>query len=99
MRADYRMSRPSAKSLRGSAMQVSSLLAGWTCSVLSFLGTGLPVGMPPDKEEPIMAYVAPDECVLYVTWTAAATPSAGSANQTEQLMAEPEVQAFAAAVK
>jgi hypothetical protein len=68
--------------------------------LMFFGGTGvLPLGAPPEKENPVMAYVAPDDCVLYATWAGMATPDPASTNQTEQLLAEPEVQQFAAAVE
>ena len=43
-------------------MQAVHLLGGWGCMLLSFFGTGLPLGTPPEREDSIMAYVAPDEC-------------------------------------
>jgi len=55
-------------------------------------GMGLPVGIPPAPEDPTMARVAPEECIFYTTWSAMAEPDANSENQTEQLLAEPEVQ-------
>jgi len=45
-------------------MQAVSLLAGFGCTLMTFLGTGLALGTPPEKEEPILSFVAPDECVL-----------------------------------
>ncbi len=67
--------------------------------VLMFLGGfGLPLGVPPQAENPAMQYVAPEQCLLYSTWAGMAKPDSTSANQTEQLFAEPEVQAFAASL-
>lgn len=67
--------------------------------VLMFLGGfGLPLGVPPQAENPAMQYVAPEQCLMYSTWAGMAQPDANSANQTEQLFAEPEVQAFAASL-
>lgn len=57
-----------------------------------FGGFGLPLGIPPAAEDPLMFQVAPDECLFYTTWAGMATPDASSTNQTEQLLAEPEVQ-------
>ena len=54
-------------------------------------GFGLPLGVPPAPEDPMMARVAPEECIFYTTWSAMAEPDASSENQTEQLLAEPEV--------
>ena len=55
-------------------------------------GIGLPLGVPPQPEKPLMARVAPEECLFYTTWSAMAEPDPTSNNQTEQLLAEPEVQ-------
>lgn len=63
--------------------------------LLMFLGGfGLPLGVPPEPENPAMAHVAPEKCVLYASWAAMAAADAKSANQTEQLLAEPEVKRF-----
>jgi hypothetical protein len=62
-------------------------------------GFGLPLGVPPQAEDPAMAHVAPSECVLYASWSAMAKPDAKSANSTEQLLAEPELQQFAQALE
>src|SRR4029450_13493061 len=69
-----------------------SFVAGLTWMFVGFLG--LPLGVPPEKEEALMAYAAPEDCVLYATWSAMATPNAASGNQTEQLLAESEVKKF-----
>lgn len=58
-------------------------------------GFGLPLGVPPEPENPAMAYVAPEKCVLYASWAAMAAADPKSTNQTEQLLAEPEVKQFA----
>jgi hypothetical protein len=79
-------------------MSVFALASYLTAVLLSFLGMAIPVGMPPESEDAIMAYVAPNDCVFYATWSAAAKPSLSSANQTEKLLAEPEIQAFASAL-
>jgi hypothetical protein len=69
--------------------------------VLSWVmgGAGIPLGMPPLPEDPIMAQIAPEECLLYMTSAGVATPDPKSANQTEQLLAEPEVQAMVADIE
>ena len=54
-------------------------------------GMALPLGVPPLPEDPVMARVAPDECLFYMTWSATAEPDAASSNRTEQLLAEPEI--------
>ena len=55
-------------------------------------GAGLPLGLPPLPEDPLLARVAPAECLVYTSWSGTATPSEKSKNQTEQLLAEPEIQ-------
>src|SRR4029079_4048074 len=78
----------------GVGMSAFALIAPLGALLVSFLG--LPIATPPAKEDPLMARVAPADCVAYASWAARAEPSARSNNQTEQLLAEPEVQAFAA---
>ncbi len=55
-------------------------------------GVGLPLGIPPAPEDPAMARVAPRECLFYATWSGLSVPDPQSRNQTEQLLAEKEVQ-------
>jgi hypothetical protein len=55
-------------------------------------GMGLPLGIPPMPEDAYLAQAAPEECLFYVTWAGMAAPDAKSKNQTELLLAEPEVQ-------
>jgi len=63
--------------------------------VFSLLGGfGLPLGVPPAEEDPLMYKVAPGECLFYTTWAGMASPDPDSSSQTEQLLAEPEVQHF-----
>jgi len=62
-------------------------------------GAGLPMGIPPAPEDPVMSQAAPDECLFYTTWAGVAEPDATSGNQTEQLLAEPEVQNLIAEVE
>jgi hypothetical protein len=80
-------------------MQAMSFFGGTELAVLLmfFGGAGLPLGVPPEKENPVMAHVAPDDCLLYASWAGMATPDPASGNQTEQLFAEAEVRQFAAA--
>jgi hypothetical protein len=61
-------------------------------------GMGLPFGIPPGPEDPVIARVAPEKCLLYVNWAGTAAPNPNSPSQAEQLLAEPEVQVFFAAV-
>jgi hypothetical protein len=55
-------------------------------------GVGMPIGIPPAAEDPAMARAAPKECLFYLTWSGMAAPDPHSSNQTEQLLAEQEVQ-------
>ncbi len=61
--------------------------------VMMFSGfLGIPVGVPPGPEDELLARVAPGECLYYTTWAGMAEPDPNSTNQTEQLLAEPEIQ-------
>ena len=55
-------------------------------------GMGIPLGIPPAAEDPVMARIAPRECLFYLTWSGMSIPDPQSRNQTEQLLAEKEVQ-------
>ena len=55
-------------------------------------GFVLPLGLPPGPEDPVVANVAPQECLFYLGWASMAKPDPKSPNQLEQLFAEPEVQ-------
>ena len=61
-------------------------------------GFSLPLGLPPLPEDPMISRVVPVDCLAYVSWAGTATPSAKSMNQTEQLLAEPEVQKLFSAI-
>jgi hypothetical protein len=52
--------------------------------------TGLPLGLPPGPEDPLMSRLAPEECLLYTSWapTVAADPAG---NPTERWMAQSEI--------
>ena len=62
-------------------------------------GPGFPVGVPPLPEDPLIAKVAPEECLLYFSWAGMAPADAASKNSTERLLAEQEVQNFARLVE
>ncbi len=62
-------------------------------------GGGLPLGLPPAELDPVLAQVAPEECLAYFTWSGVAAPDPQSANHTERLLAEPEVQMLVREVK
>ncbi|HEV2970461.1 MAG TPA: hypothetical protein VGY55_10755 [Pirellulales bacterium] len=55
---------------------------------------GLPLGLPPLPEDPVLEQVAPEECLWYYHWSGVAEANPKSKNQTEQLLAEPEVKQF-----
>ncbi len=59
---------------------------------LSTIGGGLPFGLPPAEEDPLMSAVAPDHCLAYISWSGTAEPDASSENEFEQLLTEPEMQ-------
>ena len=69
----------------------ASVFAPFWLLISLFGGTTLPLGIPPMPEDPVLARVAPEECLAYMSWSGTAKPSAASTNQTEQLLAEPEV--------
>lgn len=52
------------------------------------------LGIPPGPDDPVIAQVAPENCVFYTTWAASATPNPHSQNQAEKMLAEPEVRLF-----
>ena len=62
-------------------------------------GVGVPLGVPPQDPDPLMAKIAPEKCLYYTTWAGMASPDPKSPNQTEQLLSEPEVQAFVTEVE
>jgi hypothetical protein len=81
-------------------MSAISPLGGLEWALLAMLfGIGWPLGMPPEKEDPVIAYAAPSECLYYANWAGMATPNPASGNRTEQLLAEPELQQFVATVE
>ena len=62
---------------------------------MSFLmggGFGLPVSLPPAPPHEMMYRLAPEQCLYFSCMSGAKTPDGASANQTEALFAEPEVQ-------
>lgn len=67
---------------------------------LLLLLTGiLPLGLPPEPENPVLSYAAPEECLYYASWSTMAKPNAASENHTERLLAEPELKEFADALE
>jgi hypothetical protein len=61
--------------------------------MLMFAGSGgVPLGVPPLPEDPMLAKIAPEECLLYFASAGMAKPDPRSTNHTEKLLAEPEIQ-------
>ncbi|MGD0384120.1 MAG: hypothetical protein ABSA77_11400, partial [Thermoguttaceae bacterium] len=50
------------------------------------------MSVPPLPETQLLSKIAPEECLFYASSSGMATPDSKSPNQTEQLLAEPEVQ-------
>lgn len=61
-------------------------------------GVGMPFGLPPLPEDPLLARVAPQECLFYGAWSGTATPDPKSGNRTERLLAEEELQSLIQAI-
>jgi hypothetical protein len=76
------------------AESVFSQIGPWIFLLTLGSGMGVPLGIPPAPDDPVMARFAPEECVFYTTWSASATPNPQSKNQAEQMLAEPEVRLF-----
>ncbi len=76
-------------------MAAVSVFPSFFMLMLVFGGqTGVPLGLPPLPEDRTMASVAPQECIWYFSWSGTADADPKSANQTEQLLAEPEIREF-----
>ncbi|HEX5272964.1 MAG TPA: hypothetical protein VFW33_20850, partial [Gemmataceae bacterium] len=77
------------------------VVSSWTfMMIMAFAGgTGFPLGVPPLPEDPALAKIAPEECLLYFSSAGMAKPDMKSTNQTEKLFAEPEVQRLASGVE
>jgi hypothetical protein len=59
---------------------------------------GLPFGIPPSPDDAVIAHVAPPKCLFYVNWAGTASPDPASKNETEKMLAEPEVQNLLSAI-
>jgi hypothetical protein len=68
------------------------ILAPWLSLFVLLGSSGLPLGVPPLPETQLLSKIAPEECLFYVSSSGMAAPDSKSTNQTEQLLAEPEVQ-------
>ena len=73
---------------------VFSQIGPWIFFLTLGSGMGIPLGIPPAPDDPVMARLAPEECIFYTTWSASAAASPASKNQAEQMLAEPEVRQF-----
>lgn len=54
-------------------------------------GLGIPVGIPPEKADPLLGKIAPAQCLYYTTWAGMAKPNPASPHPTEQLLADQQV--------
>ncbi len=54
----------------------------------------VPLAGPPLPLDPVLAAIAPEKCIWYGSSSGIGEPDAESANETEQLFAEPEVRYF-----
>ncbi len=59
---------------------------------------GLPMGMPPGPEDPLMFKIAPENCIFYATWTGVGDIDT-AANPTEAWMGQPEIQNMVAKLR
>ena len=75
------------------------MMARWLMMLGLSVGPGLPVGIPPGPEDPLLAKVAPQQCVFYTSWSGTAEADPASKNHIEQLAAEPELQYMVAEIK
>ena len=57
-----------------------------------FGNMGIPMGMAPGPEDPMMSKIAPDDCVAYASWSGFVDVDA-KANPTEAWMSQPKVRA------
>jgi len=57
------------------------------------------LGVPPLPEDPLLSRAAPQDCLWYLSSAGMAEPRADSANETEQLLAEPELVRFTETVE
>ena len=72
-------------------MSVSA--AGLTIFLLISTNLGLPIGIPPAPEDPLMARVVPEDVLVLASWAGTA-PLDPEANPTQKWMAHKENQLF-----
>lgn len=66
-------------------------MTGWLIVSGLTAGVGLPIGIPPGQQDPMLARVAPQETLFYANWAGMAEPNPQSTNATERLLADPRV--------
>ncbi len=76
--------------LSPSAMNLNELL--WV--VLLGSGFGPSLGVPPQDFDPMLAKLAPPQCVYYTSWAGMSEPDPTTGNNTERLLADPEVKSL-----
>ena len=54
----------------------------------------LPVGVPPGPADPMLAKMAPEKCLYYISSSGTVAPDPDSDNRTEKLLLDPEVKEF-----
>ena len=52
--------------------------------------TGIPLGMPPGPEDPLMYQVAPEDYLIFTNWASSVKPDP-AANPTERWMGQPAI--------
>lgn len=67
-------------------------VAGWLFQAQAIFAS--PFCLPPGEPDAGVMRAAPEECLVYLGWNGAGKADAKSKNQTEQLLAEEEVQKF-----
>src|SRR5437867_523594 len=65
---------------------VFSQIGPWLFLLSLGSGMGVPLGIPPGPDDPVISRVAPEDCAFYTTWAASATANARSKNQAEQML-------------
>lgn len=55
-------------------------------------GYGVPVGIAPGFEDPYLHQIAPDDCLMYASWSG--TTELDTGNPTEKLLAQEQIQTF-----
>lgn len=75
-------------------MTTTCLRAFSLIAALLFAGAAhaAPLGLPPLPPNPVLSQVAPDECLFYLALSGSGGADPASPNQTEQLLAEKEIQ-------